>query len=85
MQKRVPKNTWFGRRRSSDGRRGAAPDPSRAESSGRKGNGAVDAKRNFTRYVELAKAAASSGDRIESEKYYQYADHFLRLMKDKPA
>jgi hypothetical protein len=41
----------------------------------------ADPKQRFERYVEMAKAAASSGDAVESEKYYQYADHFLRLMK----
>ena len=42
--------------------------------------GGADPKQTFERYVEMAKAAASSGDTVESEKYYQYADHFLRLM-----
>lgn len=49
-----------------------------AEKSG--GNGS-DAKQRFERYTAMAKAAASSGDAVESEKYYQYADHFLRQMK----
>lgn len=85
MAKRVSKNIWFGRRRPSEERRGAGMGPSRATSPKRGGNGQDDAKRKFARYVEMAKAAASSGDRVESEKYYQYADHFLRLMKDRPA
>lgn len=52
-----------------------------APPTGRSGGNGADAKRTFERYVEMAKAAASAGDAIESEKYYQYADHFLRLMK----
>lgn len=87
MPNRVPRSKWFGRRKSSGDRRDGAPaNPSSArEAAGRGGDGASDAKRKFARYVELAKEAASSGDVVESEKYYQYADHFLRLMKDKPA
>jgi len=73
MAKHVSKNIWFGRRK-----------PSRVGPP-KRGAGNEDARMKFSRYVELAKAAASSGDRVESEKYYQYADHFLRLMKDKPA
>jgi|GEM_PF-3126336 len=87
MNDSVAKSRWFGRRKSSGGRdiAGSANDRPNGGSSGRGGDGAADAKRNFARYVELAKAAASSGDAVESEKYYQYADHVLRLMKDNPA
>jgi hypothetical protein len=35
--------------------------------------------------VALARAAESSGDAIESESYYQHAEHYLRLMNEKPA
>ena len=28
------------------------------------------------------RAAARSGDVIETENYYQYAEHYFRLMKD---
>ena len=31
-------------------------------------------------YLKLAKEAFSSGDRIQSEYYYQFADHYSRLM-----
>lgn len=87
MPNRVPRSKWFGRRKSPGERRDSAPgnNPSPGSGSGQGGDGASDAKRKFARYVELAKAAASSGDVVESEKYYQYADHFLRLMNDKPA
>ncbi|MBE0534006.1 MAG: DUF4167 domain-containing protein [Rhodospirillales bacterium] len=87
MPNRVPRSKWFGRRKTSGERRDNASTPSASPGGGsdQGGDGASDAKRKFARYVELAKAAASSGDAVESEKYYQYADHFLRLMKDKPA
>ena len=45
----------------------------------------------ITKYNELAREALSNGDKILSENYYQYADHFLRIsaeqkekQKDKP-
>ena len=33
----------------------------------------------ITKYNELAREALSNGDKILSENYYQYADHFLRI------
>ena len=34
----------------------------------------------YQKYIKLAKEASSSGDRIQSEYYYQFADHYSRLM-----
>ena len=34
----------------------------------------------YEKYSKLAKEASSSGDRIQSEYYYQFADHYSRLM-----
>ncbi len=34
----------------------------------------------YNKYLKLAKEASSSGDRIQSELYYQYTDHYYRLM-----
>jgi len=34
----------------------------------------------YQKYLKLAKEASASGDRIQSEYYYQFADHFSRLM-----
>ena len=33
----------------------------------------------ITKYTELAREALSNGDKILSENYYQFADHFLRI------
>ena len=33
----------------------------------------------ITKYNELAREALSNGDKILSENYYQYVDHFLRI------
>ena len=34
----------------------------------------------YQKYIKLAKEASASGDRIQSEYYYQFADHYSRLM-----
>ena len=34
----------------------------------------------FQKYTKLAKEAFSTGDRIQTEYYYQFADHYSRLM-----
>ena len=33
----------------------------------------------ISKYNDLAREALSNGDRILSENYFQYADHFLRI------
>ena len=34
----------------------------------------------YNKYLKLAKEAFSSGDRIQSEYYYQFTDHYYRIM-----
>ena len=34
----------------------------------------------YQKYLKLAKEASSSGDRIQTEYYYQFTDHYSRLM-----
>ena len=34
----------------------------------------------YNKYLKLAKETFSSGDRIQSEYYYQFTDHYYRLM-----
>lgn len=38
------------------------------------------AKMMHFKYLDKAKDALSSGDRVTAEYYYQYADHYSRLM-----
>ena len=49
-------------------------------------NGKVRNKGNVTqqyqKYIKLAKEASSSGDRVQAEYYYQFADHYFRLIKE---
>ena len=34
----------------------------------------------YNKFLKLAKEASSAGDRIQSELYYQYTDHYYRVM-----
>ena len=47
-------------------------------------NGRVRNKGNvsqqYQKYIKLAKEAFSTGDRVQTEYYYQFADHYSRLM-----
>jgi len=68
-------------------RRRARPQPSaNGGSAPNRGQRAVDArasaKRNYERYIELARAAISAGDAIEGENLYQHAEHYFRTMKE---
>ena len=38
-----------------------------------------NAPKLIEKYNDLAREALSNGDKILSENYYQYADHFLRI------
>ena len=55
-------------------RRGGArrPDP----------NSFTNNQRRYEHYMSLARNAASSGDLIEAENFYQHAKHYLRKMQD---
>jgi hypothetical protein len=39
-------------------------------------------RRNYDRYVALAKDATSRGDTIETENCYQHAEHYFRAMRE---
>lgn len=41
----------------------------------------INARNNYERYIALAQVAARSGDKIQTENYYQHADHYFRLMR----
>lgn len=38
-------------------------------------------KQSRDRYLALAQAAASAGDAVQAENYYQHAEHYFRLMQ----
>ena len=39
-------------------------------------------QRRYEHYMSRARDAASSGDLIEAENFYQHAEHYLRKMQD---
>jgi hypothetical protein len=38
------------------------------------------AQRKYQHYMELARAEAASGNIVGAENYYQYAEHYFRMM-----
>ena len=77
--------------RSSKPRRGYRSPGSNSDRSGSslrrrpEGNALANAKRNYERYMVLARAAAQRGDTIETENCYQHAEHYLRVMREPQA
>ena len=47
---------------------------------GYKGRNKGNVSQQYNKYLKLAKEAFRSGDRIQSEYYYQFMDHYYRLM-----
>ena len=45
-----------------------------------KGRGKGNITQQYNKYLKLAKDTFSSGDRIQAEYYYQFTDHYYRLM-----
>jgi hypothetical protein len=43
-------------------------------------NGFQSAQRSYERYLGLAQEEARSGNVVGAENYYQYAEHYFRLM-----
>ena len=44
-----------------------------------------NATKLIDKYNDLAREALSNGDKILSENYYQYAEHFIRVLGEKEA
>ncbi len=59
---------------------GAAPRHNNFESSGPDGRIRGNAHQVYEKYVGLALDALSSGDRVVAENYYQYAEHYYRVL-----
>ena len=73
------------KKRTQGGRKGAASNVNRskariADPKRRRSNDSANPQKSFERYIALARDAASSGDAVESQNYYQHAEHYLRLM-----
>ena len=46
---------------------------------------ATDPRRNFERFVAMAREAATAGDAVQTEHWYQHAEHYFRMMKERTA
>ena len=47
-----------------------------------KGRNKGNVTQQYNKYLKLAKEAFTSGDRIQAEYFYQFTDHYYRLMVD---
>ena len=56
-------------------------DRSASSSTRQKPDGRVNARARCAKYIALARAAALTGDAVETENYYQHAEHYFRVMK----
>jgi hypothetical protein len=63
-------------------RRGMALNNQNWQQSNTQGRNDGNVRRNYDRYIALAKDAASRGDRIEMENCYQHAEHYFRVMRE---
>ncbi len=43
-----------------------------------------NARRNYERYLALARAEALAGNTVAAENYYQHAEHYFRSMSSDP-
>ncbi len=52
-----------------------SPRPNRTEPQNHQ-----NARRNYDRYLALARSEAQNGNEIAAENYYQHAEHYFRSM-----
>jgi Domain of unknown function (DUF4167) len=53
-----------------------APNRQRQSSTG-------NAHRNYERYLALAREATLNGDIVEAENFYQHAEHYFRVTRER--
>lgn len=56
------------------------PSNGRRSNNGGGSANTAGAKSNYDKYIERANEARSSGDRVSAEKFFQYADHYMRII-----
>lgn len=85
-QQKIKMQTKRTRPRKAQARSSSMSSPTRTDRSainGHRSNKSAPPKASFDRYTALARAAAISGDRVETENFYQHAEHYFRLMQVK--
>jgi hypothetical protein len=58
------------------------PNFKRNNYSSSKGRNKGNVTQQYNKYLKLAKDTFSAGDRIQAEYYYQFTDHYYRLMQE---
>jgi hypothetical protein len=58
------------------------PSFKRNNYSSSKGRNKGNVTQQYNKYLKLAKDTFSAGDRIQAEYYYQFTDHYYRLMQE---
>ncbi len=71
-------NRQGGRRRGRGGQRGQGGQPGNRQDNRQRGNAA----QLLEKYKSMARDAQLSGDRVQTEYYLQYADHYFRVLGD---
>ena len=56
------------------------PNFKRSNNYSNKGRNKGNVTQQYNKYLKLAKDTFSAGDRIQAEYYYQFTDHYYRLM-----
>jgi hypothetical protein len=59
---------------------GGAPRHNNFDSNGPEGRVRGNAHQVYEKYIGLARDALSAGDRVAAESYYQYAEHYFRVL-----
>lgn len=63
-----------------NGRKGGSSRNQSLESNGPEGKVRGSAHQIVEKYLSLARDASSTGDRVNAESYYQFAEHYFRVM-----
>ena len=58
------------------------PNFKRSNNYSSKGRNKGNVTQLYNKYLKLAKDTFSAGDRIQAEYYYQFTDHYYRLMQE---
>jgi hypothetical protein len=61
------------------------PPASLINAANRQNGSGGNAHRNYERYLALARDATLNGDLVEAENFYQHAEHYFRVMRDRAA
>lgn len=55
----------------------------RADRQQRQDGSAGNPQRSYERYLALARETALTGDAVETENWYQHAEHYFRMMRER--